>query len=332
MKKRIFIVLLILLVLVGAGGFLAMKKSDSNEFVVGNNKQLPFLTFYTSGLATTPQLAFWHAVAKGKILEKCNIRVKLWKNMDDLRGILLAGKGDLWLGHTDGFFQAARRGAPVKLMVTTGWRKFYLVSANPAKTDFKDFNGKTLAFAPPGSPAVPILQSIARKDTGNIVFLSHEPRQLAMKLVRGDLYAALVPEPLVTTLLRKVKGLKVTASVEDLYGRKTGHLPRMPIAGIAVNTGTLDKHPELVAFIAKEILLQGEVLKDNPHAGIESLPSQFESFISKKFVADSLARDLLTVELSHEIKNEILNYLAIINPSVPTQVLKTWTNSDLFWK
>jgi NitT/TauT family transport system substrate-binding protein len=325
-------ILVSLLVLVGAGGFLAMKKNDHDGFVKGNNPKLPCLTFYTSGLATTPQLAFWHAVVKGRILEKCNIRVKLWKNMDDLRGILLAGKGDLWLGHTDGFFQAARRGAPVKLMVTTGWRKFYLVSVNSDKTNFKDFQGKTLAFAPPSSPAVPILQAIARKDTDKILFLSHEPRQLAMKLVRGDLDAALVPEPLVTTLLQKVKGLKVTASVEDAYGLHTRHLPRMPIAGIAVNTGTLDKYPELMAFIAKEIMQQGEVLKANPLAGVESLPFEFESFVSKKFVADSLTRDLLTVELSHTIENEILDYLAIIKPNVPTQGLKSWTNSDLFWR
>ncbi len=332
MNKTAVVLLLVVLAVAGAGGIVALERDGSDEFVLGNDPSLPTLTFYTTGLATTPQLPFWRAVKHGGILKKCNIRVRLWKNLDDLRGILLAGEGDLWLGHTDGFAQAASRNAPVRLMATTGWRKFYLVSTDPEKKDFEDFEGRSLAFAPPGSPAIPVLESISREGAKPIEFRSHEPRQLAMKLVKGDIDAALLPEPLVTTLLLKVKGLKVMACVEEAYGLHTGGPTRMPIAGLAVNAETAEKHPELMKTIAREMLEQGKFLEKNPRAGVDSLPPQFEAFVSRDMVLASLERDPVAVELSYDIKDEILDYLGIVHPHAWKNESKTIPEHDLFWK
>lgn len=328
MKRSIhFLVLILAAGLVSAGAFQALTRTPETMFTLGNNPDLPVLTFYTTGLATTPQIAFWHAVDKGRILEKCNIKVILWKNLDDLRGILLAGKGDLWLGHTDGFVQAARRGAPVRLMITTGWRKFYLVSTRAAPARFNEFYGDSLAFAPPGSPAIPILRHIL-PDRQKIIFLSHEPRQLAVKLIQGDITSALVPEPLVTTLLEKVPGLKQGQSLEDLYGRYTKGPARMPIAGLAVNAATADRYPKLIAFLAKEILASALVLSNDPAQGIASLPTAFESFVSRDLIRKSLTRDLFLAQKSYEIRDEIRQYLCLATGPGKEMVLP----DTIFWR
>ena len=268
----------------------------------------PTLTFYTSGGATTPQLAFWHAVERGKILEKCNLRVKLWKNLDGIRALLLAGEGDLWLGHTDGFVQAALRGAPVRLMLTSGWKKFYLVSLDG--TGFQDFCGNELAFAPPAIPAVPLLKRIMGGDS--IVFKAHEPRQLSLGMIRGDIRSALVPEPLVTLLLERVPGLRVKESVEACYGRFTGGPSRMPIAGLAVNARTARAHPELMAFLVREILASARALEENPAVGVGCLPREFENFIPRDLVLKSLGRDEFCVVESRRVREEIQTYLSLV--------------------
>ncbi len=331
MKLKFWIaVALVLTGLIGTGGYLSLDKKGSGQFTLGQNPDLPTLTFYTTGLATTPQLAFWHAVNQGSILERCNIRVCLWKNLDDLRGILLAGKGDLWLGHTDGFVQAARRGAPVQLMITSGWRKFYLVSRDPGKIRFADFRGNTLAVAPPGSPAMPVLEKMMGKEDKQISFVSHEPRQLAMKLAKGMVDAAVLPEPLVSVILGKVNDLVPGENLESAYGRFCGGEPRMPIAGLAVNAGTAEKYPGLIRFIEGEILDHSRQIQDHPREAVRTLPAQFRSFVREEAVVRSLDRDLVFAARSLDVKAEIMDYVFLIQSGLKGP--ETGLAESIFWR
>ncbi len=313
--KKIIATVLVLAVLGAVGAYLTIK-DDGGGFLlsVGNNPELPTITFYTSGGATTPQLPFWWAVRHGSILEHCNLRVKIWKNLDDLRGVLLAGKGDLWLGHTEGFAQAALKDAPLRMLVVSGWRKFYLLSTNQEHTGFASFQNRELAFTPVGSPAVTIMKAIAGPDENNIHFKPFEAKQLSMLMIKGEVDAALVPEPLVTVLLSKVEGLQIIDSVEERYGIKTGHPSRMPIAGLAVHTKTAEKHPDIIRAIAKEMIKAGQELQNDPHRAINALPEEFASFIPAKMVKKSLTRDIILVKSAMDAREEIEDYLHILMP------------------
>ncbi|MDD9301392.1 MAG: hypothetical protein HUK40_03215 [Desulfobacter sp.] len=188
-----------------------------------------------------------------------------------------------------------------------------------------DFYGKPLAVAPQGSPAIPILNHILDPDKPRIIFLSHGPRQLAAKLITGEIRAALVPEPLVTVFLEKMPYLTVGENLEQAYGRFTQTNARMPIAGIAVNARTAKRYPELMAFLAQEILAAAQLLSEDPAKGIACLPKAFESFISRDLIEKSLGRDLFMVRKSHGIQEEIQNYLSVLGTPHPD-------NKDLFYK
>lgn len=286
---------------------------------LGTNPDLPTLTFYTSGLATTPQLPLWHAAAKGDLLSHCNLEVKVWKTLDDLRGTILAGKGDLWLGHTEGFVQAGMRGAPVKLLAVTAWRKFYLVSTDETRLHVKDYLGSELAYAPTGSPAVPVLRS-SLDGAESIRFKPGEARQIAMLLMKGELTAAVVPEPMVSMLEMKVEGLKVGESVEALYGKTHGGEPRMPIAGLAIHASVLEDHPGLAEHILASLKTSGRVLAEHPEAGIACLPKEFSSFVKPKIIAASLKRDKVLVKSAREVKGEIDAFLkTVMKEKHPTE-------------
>ncbi|MCG8472178.1 MAG: ABC transporter substrate-binding protein [Desulfobacterales bacterium] len=310
-RAALFVVAMLLFGLVLWFGFRG--QAEDSSIRLGDNPNLPTLTFYTSGLATTPQIPLWYAATQGKLLHHCNLEVKVWKTIDDLRGTVLAGKGDLWLGHTEDFIQAALRGAPVKLLAVTAWRKFYLVSTNPHALHFSDYAGKELAYAPTGSPAVPIIQSIVKKGE-SIRFQPGEPKQLAMRLIKGDIQSAVVPEPLVSMLQMKVEGLRVGENVESLYGKTTDSAPRMPIAGLAIHTRLIEKKPELVRSLLAELKKAGEALSQNPEIGIASLPKSFQSFIQPKIVKASLSRDLLLVKGASDVQSELVRYVQTILP------------------
>jgi NitT/TauT family transport system substrate-binding protein len=259
------------------------------------------------------------------VLDFCNLRVRTWKSTDDLRGLLLAGKGDLWLGHVEGFYQARKAGAPVHILTISGWKKFYLLTRDPAITKLADLNGQDLPYAPAGSPAVPVLKAMATPAEKDIRYQPYEPKQLAMALLRGDVRTVLVPEPLVTNLLSKMDDLKIVISVEKLYGRRTGSPARLPLAGIAVNQHTSEKLPEVIKKLVEEIMAASMRLENNPEEGIDARPENFGQFVSRETVRQSLSRDLMLTRPAYEIPAEIHAYLTTLNPAGALPV-------DLIWE
>ncbi|TWI66957.1 NitT/TauT family transport system substrate-binding protein [Desulfobotulus alkaliphilus] len=331
MKKIRSIKISVSLILAGvmgiAGAVILFRDAPDQTLVFGNNPDLPTLTFYTSAMATTPQLPFWSAIRKGSILEKCNFRVVLWKNLDDLRGIMLAGKGDLWLGDTEGFARAHGAGAPVRILMISGWRKFYLVSRNPDITSISDLHGRELAAAPPGGPAVSLLRSLKEEHGKKIRFSEMEPRQLALMLMDGRMDTAIVPEPLLTSLLLRDTNLKIIENIEDYYGRRTGGLPRMPIAGMAVHAKTAEKYPELIASLLDILLYEGKKLEEDARDAVHALPEAFSAFIPQEMVTASLERDRVMVKSALEAEQEIRSYLHILMPA-----FFNGDRSDFFWQ
>ncbi|MCJ8499754.1 ABC transporter substrate-binding protein [Desulfatitalea alkaliphila] len=328
---------------VGAAGVLAFvglalfgarhlrDESDGHTMVYGRDPALPTLTFYTTGFATTPQLPFWEALGSGDILEYCNIRVVLWKNLDDLRGVLLAGKGDLWLGHTEGFAQAHAAGAPVTLLLISGWRKFHIVTRDPALQDIDDLAGRDLPFAPADSPAVFVLTALGDAGAMSIRFQPHEPRQLALLLHSGRVDTALVPEPLASTLLSRDASLRVAGSVEQWYGRRTGGPARMPIAGMAVHRETARRHPELIAHLVAAMAAAAQRLQADPQVGVAALPPAFEAYIPREIVTRSLERDPVLLQPAAAVADEIDGYLRMLMPELMASARSPMADPAFLW-
>ncbi|MBU1003301.1 MAG: hypothetical protein KKE73_12385 [Proteobacteria bacterium] len=331
MKKKPLITL-ILLVLGCAALALVLERSGA-----GANPQqtAPGLSFYTTGGATTPQMPFWKAVADGTLPELEHLDVHYWKNLDDLRGLMLTGKGDLWLGHVEGFAQAAMRGAPVRLLAVTGWRKFSILARDPQIRTVADLlhspPGTRLAVTPPQSPAVSILRELEQYGLPRFEYIPHEPRQLTLEALQGGPDLILVPEPLTTVLLNKVPELHVVAQVEKLYGRFTGREPLLPIAGIAVNERLARERPQLVLKLQQALLRAGTELAGDPEAGIQTLPEEFGRFIGRDTIRDSLARDLILVRPAGECRELVIQYLALVlAPHGGADVGKL--PDDFFWQ
>ena len=313
-KLILWLSLALVLAVAALGGVYAFQGGQAATLHFGNNPKLPTLSFYTTGLASTPQMPFWAGVRSGEITSLMNLEVHLWKDLDGLRATVLAGKGDIWLGHIEGFAQARLQGAPVSLLAVTGWRKLYFLSKDPALQTIEDFKGRVVPFTPPASPGVPVMRSLMQKGAPELNFDPYEPKRLAMSLIEGKINWAFAPEPMVSVLLAKVPGLKVVGSLEDLYGRLTNGPKRMPIAGIAMNTRTLAKYPALADKLNRIMVRQADILAENPAAGIAALPKSFEKFVPKKIVENSLKRDLLLVKPALEATPEIEQYLRMLLP------------------
>jgi NitT/TauT family transport system substrate-binding protein len=199
------------------------------------------VTLYAAENATTPQIPLWQMI-RSDWPEGYALSVNYWKTLDDLRGVVLAGKGDIWVGHLEGFAQAARRGAPVTVVAVSGWKKFYLVGQGGQKVSspfvWEEIaaelkrRGLPLPVAPRESPAAGILESMARRGGPSFTLAPMPTQQLMLEMLRGKHPWAILPEPLVSALLAKKKAILAPTSLEEEYARRFGGEKRLPWVGM----------------------------------------------------------------------------------------------------
>ena len=327
------IVLFVLILAMAAGGVFSLLESRGDRSGEGAAGTSLRAVLYTNPGATTPQIPLWAAFREGGLETVFDLDVKEWRSAGQLQSLLLAGKGDIWVGHVDGFARARHLGAPVVLVAVTGWRKMSIVSTDPAVSGVDSFLGGVLPFAPVGSPAVTILEALLGDRGGEIRFDPHEPKQLALKMVRGDAESALLPEPLVTVLLGKIKSLRVVCNLEDLYATLSGGKARMPLAGIAVHERLTTAEPERVSALLSMMKTAAAQLERTPEKAPEMLPEAYAEFVPRDVVRASLARDLILVEGAWEVREEVVRYLSVVAPELGLEAGMTAEFEDaFFWR
>ena len=280
-------------------------------------------TVWTSPMVTSPQIPFWAAVHKDA-LAPATLHTELWKNPQQLQSAVLAGQGDFWIGHIEGFARARQAGAPVKLLAVTGWRKFHLITRDPSIQSIDDALKSTLYYSPPGSPAATL---IAQPQSGaSSILQAREARQLAMLLLRGDIDTALVPEPFATSLITKDKSLRAVEALADYCARRTGGPARLPLAGLAVNEHTAAQHPELIQQLLDLMMSEAQALASHPNEAAAVLPDTFSEVLPRAQVAASLSRDPILVLSADAVRVELAAYLALAGLEEPDNALE-----DLIW-
>jgi NitT/TauT family transport system substrate-binding protein len=278
------------------------------------------LTLYTAMTATTPQIPLWAAIRAGWPAGR-KLAVQYWKTLDDLRGLLLAGKGDIWVGHLEGFAQAAGRGAPLTLIAVTGWKKFYVVAAGEETPDSLEAVARAarrseapLVVAPQDSPAIGVLEYLAQRGGPSFTLEPMPPQQALLAMLRGSRRFALLPEPLVSALLEKKPELRLAASLEREAARFTGGPERLPLVGIAVKTSLLREEPDLIRDLARLMREAAEELADRPEEAIAVLPQNVREAFSAGVLEASLARDKILALPALEVRPEILAFLCMALP------------------
>lgn len=321
---RVFGGVLLLLLLAGYG-LLNLWQSGSFATNARREAMAAPLVFYTAMGATTPQLPFWAAVRGGWPAGR-RLETRYWKDLDDLRGVMMAGRGDFWLGHVEGFAQAARHGAPVTLVAVTGWRKFQVLTVAPDVNSLTDLavllarTGEELAVTPADSPAFALLEDMARRGGPPFVATRHDTRLLALRLLRGDQRHVVAPEPLASMLCEKLPALRRVASLEQEHARYAGGSGMLPLAGLAVRTDLLREHPALVAELLSAMVAFGA----GPSAAVpeehrvqrylDLLPADTVREIGDPVLRRSLDHDPVRVEPAAAVRGEVLRYLSLVMP------------------
>ncbi|HRX16113.1 MAG TPA: ABC transporter substrate-binding protein [Spirochaetota bacterium] len=332
LKKAIYISLLIIAsVIIYFGYNSGMKREEQASFVIGTNPNLPTLTLYTSSAITTPQLAFWAAVNRGEFSEHFNLIVRLYRSIDEIQNLMLAGKGDIWIAHTGGFAMAFNRGAPVTVAVITAWKKFYIVTSDATYHSLEDLAGKTVAYSPPGSPGFSLFKNLVSADIPDIRLQAYHGRELQMLLLNGKVETAILPEPIVSMMLIKNSKLRIVGNMEELYGKKYGLEPLLPLAGIGFNRLTAEKYPGIANLIQDSVVRNSKDIQSDKKLAISNLPDSFRSEIPEDVAVMSLERDVILARPAYEVYALINDYLSITIPDYNKETSKI-SDKEFLWQ
>ena len=334
MKKSRVISIIIILVLVSLtlrGGYIALRGGSSTIYIEGSDPDLPTLNLYTHGQTTTPQLGLLAGIREGDVTKLFNIRIHQWKNPDELLSHVLIGQGDLWIGHTEGFALARKRGAPVRILAFTSSHKFFIITSTGAGS-WKDLGGATVGYAPPGSPSVPLLDAIMNRTGVKLHMQPYQGRELALMVSSGRMDTAILPEPLVSLFLSRFKNLTVIGNVEDLFLETMGYPGILPVAAIAVNELTARKYPDKIARLQDIIIMRTAQLAKEGRDAARYFPPQFEENIPRSLVADSLSRDILLARRAAECHNDVMLYLRAVHPDLFTGDNPLDKDDTFLWK
>jgi len=325
------LILAVFLLAAVVGGILAFRESrDLARPGTTGNTSVPEVRFCTNPGATTPQLPIWAAVQADTAGTTFRLRTEIWRQPAQLQAALLAGEGDLWLGHTEGFARARAHGAPVVLVAVTGWRKMSVVSFDPAVHGPADFLDRALPYAPKGSPAVPLLRSLLGVDADRVRFEPQENKQIAMLLTQHQIQSALLPEPLVSVMLGKLPDLRVAFLVEEAYAARNQGRARIPWAGLAVHERIVREYPERVAALVVAMRAAVAGLNADLDAAVTVLPAAFADTVAPEVVRASLARDLILVEDAASARDELRTYLEFAAPEAFAEDAN-WFDDGFLW-
>ncbi|MDR0356063.1 MAG: hypothetical protein LBJ64_10085 [Deltaproteobacteria bacterium] len=319
-----FLVFALAFALAGSGGEASAKIDDETAPLPKKE-----IVVYTALTATTAQLPLLGALAAGWPADG-TVKIEFWKNMEDLRALVLAGQGDVWIGHLETLARAASRGAPVRLAAATVWRKFYFVSrplaaapdgtaTYPASVEellaLTAAKGETIATAPQNSPSEEMLKKIL----GPSYPLRPEalpPQQLVLEMIRGQKKAALLPEPLASSLVRRDPELKIIGSLEEEYARRFGGPSLIPQAGVAVHEKLASERPDLVKSLLALMTRSVDELQGDPQKMLLLLPAEARAAIGDEALLDSLTVEPLIIKSASDAKSEIDYYLSLAAPDL----------------
>lgn len=165
-----------------------------------------------------PSIAISKAIEEKKTIEHINISYDIQKTSDLLVAELMKGESELAIIPSNLALQAYKKGLGYKIAGTIGWGSLYLVSEEDVK-DLSELKGKEIYNTGKGLTPDIIFKEILKNN--NILEEDIEfsyvgaASELAPLVATGKAKYAVVPEPVLSTVMAKNPNLKIILNLNE---------------------------------------------------------------------------------------------------------------------
>lgn len=298
---------LLLVAFVAVTAFCGCNRQKTQEAAAAASVSSAPVVIWTNASATTPLLPLLAALPE----EERSLQG--WNTTVAFQSLLLGGQGDFWVGHLEGFARAYRRGAPLRLLAVTGWRKWQLLAKREMRFP-EDFRNGELPFGPSDGAGRYLLEALLKEsgeDTIRIAPLDVKP--LMLRALQGQIEFLMLPEPFATALCKKDPVFHRITSLEEIYGAIRHCAPEVPWAGIAVNAHWAQENPQRVEELL-ERMSQWAPASSEEVCALWTPEQEAFSHITQAELRDSLANDPVKCTPAKDMVGEIREFLGIVAP------------------
>ncbi len=160
-----------------------------------------------------------------------DLEIEIFTGYPQALALLLRGEADLLFTGTSLGWENYLDGGPLVMINTGSWGISYIIGKDPAIKRFSDLEGKRIAIPFPGSPldfqTRYILKRVGIDPDRNLSINYSPPSQTMARLIKGQLDAAPLPEPLASYLVSQ-KGLCRLIDYKEVWAELSDGDPRSP--------------------------------------------------------------------------------------------------------
>lgn len=191
-----------------------------------------------------PSIAISKAIEDNKNIKHITINYDVQKTSDLLVSELMKGEAELAIIPSNLALQAYKKGLDYKIVGTIGWGSLYLVSENNI-SDLSELSGKEIYNTGKGLTPDIIFKEILKnnsvsEDKINFSYVG-AASELAPLVVTGKAEYAIVPEPILSTVMSKNPNLKIILNLNEEWAKFNNVKEGYPQSTLVIKESFLDE-------------------------------------------------------------------------------------------
>ena len=243
------------------------------------------------------------------MIGKQNVQVIWYKKTEEAMSRIIDDSVDVSIIPVNSMAVLYNKGVNIQLGAVSTWGILYLVSGDPQINDWKDLQGKTVAVGAMGySPDLVFRGLLANKGLANDVKIIYGTSpEIAQMLIAKKMNLAVLPEPLLTSVLSKNKDTRIIMNLEQEWMHAFTEARGLPQAGLAVSKRLITENPSAWRGFYDEYNESLLAYVNNP--GIIGSDEEKLLNLPAAVIKKSLGRSNLKLQSSQEAKNSVNRYL-----------------------
>ncbi len=242
------------------------------------------------------------------------VQVIWYKSMNEATQRIIEGKADVSIIPVNSMALLYNKGVQVQLGAVSTWGILYLVSGDPGVREWKDLKGKSVAVGARGFSPDLVFRGLLLKNglkAGEDVNVFYgTSSEIAQMVVAGKLLLAVLPEPLLTSVLAKNGQVKIIMNLEQEWEKAFPEIRGLPQAGLAVSKKFVQEQPAAWQQFSRNYAQSLEAYVENP----EKIGPQEEKVfdLPAEIIKQSLDRSSLKFQSGRESIESVHRYLSQI--------------------
>lgn len=244
-------------------------------------------TLLVQGPPSPPSLALLRLAEQGIPAElAAGIDFAAWSTADEMRARITSGQAQFSGLPVNVAATLYNRGAGVQLLNVYIWGILYLLTTDPEIVTWDDLRGETVLIPMRGDLPDIITQYLLQRhgmELGTDIvpsYLSAAP-EAAQLLAAGQAKHAVLSEPSATLAVVKAQQNDITLyraiDYSQAWAAATGRSPRLPMAGVVVDTAVAQDNPDVVSWFQQAHHEAAQWVADNPAEASELGVDVFQS-------------------------------------------------------